>query len=382
MHICHLLLSPTFGMHQYTADLANRAAAGAFGDLDAHLVTTTSFARDRYHPAVQIHTPVTTRGTGFSREGLRVGGLRRALDEVVGLRPDLVHITGVHVWNAPLVWALRRRGIPVIHTLHDLDPHRGVRHARLIRFWNRLIIAGSDRILVHGQCYRRQLVAAGVPEDKVVYAPLLHLFLGYQSEQSLMRGEPNPLNPFRLQAAESVDCPTALFFGRVEAYKGVETLLAAWTEVAAQLSGSRLIIAGAIAPGMALPPLPPGVELRDRRIGDEEAIGLFRRASLLVLPYQDATQSALVAAAYYFGLPVIVTDTGALPEYVDEGSTGWVAPPGDADALAAALTHALADVGRLRAMGRAGQEWYRAQREIERATLTRLYALRKRLATN
>ena len=348
---------------------------GEFGDLDAHLVTATTFARDRYHPDVQVHTPVTTSGTGFSREGLRVGGLRRALAEIVGLRPGVVHITGVHAWNVPLVWALRRRGIPVIHTLHDLDPHLGVRYAPLIRLWNRLIIALADRILVHGQCYRRQLLAAGISEEKVVHAPLLHLFLNYSSRQALER---EISSPFRLHSTGSADGPTALFFGRVEGYKGVDTLLAAWQDVAAQLPGCRLIIAGSVSREVALPALPDGVELRDRRIGDEEAIYLFRRASLLVLPYQDATQSALAAAAYYFGLPVIVTDTGALPEYVDEGQTGWVVPPGDADALAAALTRALSDNGRLLEMGRTGQEWYRAQREIERATLTRMYALARR----
>jgi len=81
---------------------------------------------------------------------------------------------------------------------------------------------------------------------------------------------------------------------------------------------------------------------------------LFRSACLLVLPYRDATQSALVAAAYTFGLPVIVTDTGALAEYVVEGETGWIVPPGDARALASALRAALADPGRLSAMGLAG----------------------------
>jgi hypothetical protein len=48
MRLLYLLLSPTFGMHQYTADLANRAGAGAFGALDAHLFSVTTLARDRY----------------------------------------------------------------------------------------------------------------------------------------------------------------------------------------------------------------------------------------------------------------------------------------------------------------------------------------------
>ena len=74
--------------------------------------------------------------------------------------------------------ALRRRGVPVIHTLHDLDPHHGVRYPALIRLWNRLIIASGCHLLVHGRRYRDQLLAAGVAPERVTYTPLLHGFLG------------------------------------------------------------------------------------------------------------------------------------------------------------------------------------------------------------
>jgi glycosyltransferase involved in cell wall biosynthesis len=53
--------------------------------------------------------------------------------------------------------------------------------------------------------------------------------------------------------------------------------------------------------------LPGNIELRNRQIQDDEAVDLFHRCSLVVLPYVDATQSALIAAAYFFGKPVIVT---------------------------------------------------------------------------
>jgi len=166
----------------------------------------------------------------------------------------------------------------------------------------------------------------------------------------------------------------ALFFGRVEAYKGVDTLLDAWAVVARRVPAARLVVAGSLAPGVHLPPLPPGAGLHDRYISDDEALALFRAASLLVLPYRDATQSALVAAAYYFGLPAIVSDAGALAEYVVPGETGWIIPPADPAALAGALVAALGDPARLRAMGRAGRAWYDAQRQRETAALTAMYA--------
>jgi glycosyltransferase involved in cell wall biosynthesis len=108
-------------------------------------------------------------------------------------------------------------------------------------------------------------------------------------------------------------------------------------------------------------------------IGDTEAIDLFRRCSIVVLPYRDATQSAVISAAYFFGKPVIVTRTGALPEYVTDGVTGWIIEPGDAAALSNRLNTAMNDPARLRQMGQAAQAWYKVQRQNERSLLKQMY---------
>lgn len=369
MRLIYLLLSPTFGMHQYTADLANRLAAEP--GMEVHLVTTTILPRDRYSPAVRIHTPVVTHSTGFAREGLNPAALRRTLQTIdqiappLPLSPSLLHLTGVHLWNLALLPALRRRGYRVIHTLHDLDPHAGVRFPALIRLWNRLIVRGADRLLVHGEIYRRRLLAQGLPPARVVALPLLHGFLSHAAS-----GLPAALD----DQAVSWE-PWALFFGRLERYKGVATLLEA-AQAAQQAGGPPLpvTLAGQGALEELWPgPLPAGVTLRPRRIDDLEAIELFRRCGLLVLPYLDATQSALVAAAYSFGKPVIVSRSGALPEYVQEGVTGWIVPPGDAASLAQALQAALADPARLAVMGQAGRQWVEAQRRREYQGLLELY---------
>lgn len=44
------------------------------------------------------------------------------------------------------------------------------------------------------------------------------------------------------------------------------------------------------------------------------------------------------------GRPVIAANHGGMVETVVDGTTGWLAPPGDADAWAAAMAHAI-DVG-------------------------------------
>jgi glycosyltransferase involved in cell wall biosynthesis len=136
----------------------------------------------------------------------------------------------------------------------------------------------------------------------------------------------------------------------------------------------RLVVAG---PGdlssLWAGPLPQRLAFHSGLIGDGEAIDLFRRCGLLVLPYVDATQSALVAAAYYFRKPVVVTRTGALPEYVEEGRTGYVVESGHPATLARCLDELLDDPSRLARMGAAGRAWYDAQRTAEVRTLVQMY---------
>jgi glycosyltransferase involved in cell wall biosynthesis len=93
----------------------------------------------------------------------------------------------------------------------------------------------------------------------------------------------------------------------------------------------------------------------------------------LVLPYVDATQSALVAAAYYFRKPVVVTHAGALPEYVEDGVTGAVVEPGHPAALARCLEELLGDPEHLARMGAAGRAWYDTQRAREERALSEMY---------
>lgn len=356
MILCYVLPSPTWGMHQYTADLAGRMAQAGH---QVHVVTTRRAPLERYGPGVTLHTPIGTRSSGFGPDALRPRDYARLGRAVVQLAPDLVHITGPHLWNPGLLRSLRRAGVPTVHTLHDLHPHRGAVYGRLLYLWNRQVRDAADGLLVHGERYRQELLGQGAPPSRVACTPLTHLFLSQQQEAALRRSPPE------------VTCePWALFLGRLEAYKGLDVLV----EAARRMGQGRVVIAG---PGSLQRQIessvPANVEVRDHLIADEEAIDLFRRCGLVVLPYREASQSALVAAAYFFQKPVVVSRVGALPEYVREGQTGWVAPPGDAQALAHALGLALGDPQRLGRMGAAGRAWYEEQRAAEEKVLTEFY---------
>lgn len=372
MRICFILLSPTFGMHQYTADLANRAAGEAATGVEVHLVTTSNYPADRYVPAVRVHTPLTSYNTGLAFSSLNLGRLGAVWQTVAGLEPDLVHFTGPHLWNVALLRRLRQLGVPTIHTLHDLDPHLGARGGGLLHGWNGLVLRLADRILVHGQTYERRLARSARTRQKVAYTPLLHLFVSNALCRSLAQLE---------QTTTDYE-PFILFFGRLEKYKGVGDLLTAYAQLRGVFSANgqpeaaipRLLLAG---PGdlgaLWSGSLPPGVEVRSGLIADAEAVDLFRRCALVTLPYVDGTQSALIAAAYYFRKPVVVTRVGALAEYVEDGQTGLVVEPGHPASLTRALYALLSDRAGLVRMGEAGRLWYEQRREQETRALFQLY---------
>lgn len=364
MRLIYVLLSPTFGMHQYTADLANRMRS----HYDVHLITTVDYPSDRYAPGIRVHTPVRFHNTGLSAESFRYWQIGSVYSAIERLSPAIVHITGPHLWNVPLVRWIKKRNLPAIHSIHDLDPHEGTRLGKLLMMWNAAIIRSVDHILVHGARYRKRLTGNGFAEDKVTFTPLTHLFMGYSKSLEV------PL------VAEQINYePVILFFGRIEKYKGVEILLEAYSNLRntnkwSNQPAPRLVLAGpGQIPDKLLDLAPLGVEWRNRLIPDDEALDLFQRCSVVILPYIDGTQSSIVSAAYFFNKPVVVTRVGALPEYVIEDETGLLVEPGDSYSLSSAMLSILTDPGYQRTMGVAGRRWYDFEREKETRSLRGLY---------
>ncbi len=387
MHICYVTLSPAFGMHQCTADLANlQVTAGEESKTETPIKVTvlTIFGAptDRYAPQIEVRPIVAMQGTGLQRTSFNLRGFWRIYRSLVKVKPDVVHFNGPHIWNPILLLLLRYAGIPTVQTIHDLDPHSGTGYGRLLYLWNDLVLRLADHILVHGQIYRTRLIARGLPPERVTLVPLLHLFLSYDAGQrlALTRQSTATCEKSEVDSARQF----ALFFARIEAYKGVDILIEAMRQVEREAHHMSSDLPNLACPGAVIAgkgdirqfvtgALPGNVELRNRLIGDEEAIDLFNRCSLVVLPYVDATQSALIAAAYFFGKPVIVTRTGALPEYVVDNETGWVVEPRNPQALAECLMAAFGDPRRLAKMGETGRAWYSAQRRLEHSALLAMY---------
>jgi glycosyltransferase involved in cell wall biosynthesis len=154
--------------------------------------------------------------------------------------------------------------------------------------------------------------------------------------------------------------------------KGVEDALVAAQEVVPR--GGRLRIAGD-------GPDRPKLEQLAEQLGIRENVdffgwlhdasdvaGFWRECDIAVAAPNDLVESFGLAPveAMACGTPAVVTRTGALPETVIHGRTGFVVEPGDTHALAAALLAYLEDSSMLAAHGAAARKWCEQRFDIRR----------------
>lgn len=97
------------------------------------------------------------------------------------------------------------------------------------------------------------------------------------------------------------------------------------------------------------------VVFRDR-VPYKDLPGVYNSADISVVPslYDNSPYTCLEAMAC--GVPVIGTAAGGMPEYIDDGYTGLIVPPGNVDALAAALLDLLRDDKKCTAFGKNARE--------------------------
>lgn len=83
---------------------------------------------------------------------------------------------------------------------------------------------------------------------------------------------------------------------------------------------------------------------------------LFQEATMFVLSSVMEGLPNVVLEAMATGLPVVATMVGGVPEVVSPAGTGWLVPPGDVSAFAAAISQLLFAPETCQAFGQAGRE--------------------------
>jgi glycosyltransferase involved in cell wall biosynthesis len=135
-----------------------------------------------------------------------------------------------------------------------------------------------------------------------------------------------------------------LFFGNIAPYKGLEYLVAAFSELLKNDMTYRLLIVGRPkGPTDYWKQIQGTIRrngIRDRvteiieYVPDETTELYLKAADVLILPYSHVFQSGVLFLGYGFGLPAIESDVGTLREEIIDGETGFVFKPRDSFDLA------------------------------------------------
>jgi starch synthase len=314
-HVALISLARRGGMLHYQAELANAFAART----RASALTPASVDKTYFSPEVEVHTIET--GTGMAGTILNTFNplfylqLYRALKAIDA---DVYHVTGVHEWNPILAFMVKRLlHKPLFYTIHDPKHHPGA--PLRMRLTDALFRRSPDGFVAHNPYARSQLPRQGIPDERLLTASSGPSYLFKRWAQSNTAPE-----------------DLILFFGRIEPYKGVDTLLRAAPAILDALPSWKLLIAGGgVLPRHATDH--PHLLIENRFIPEDEVARLMQRAKFVVMPYRSFTYSGVILTAYAFELPIVSTRVGAIPEFIAHDRTGLLVAPNDPQAFAAAV---------------------------------------------
>jgi glycosyltransferase involved in cell wall biosynthesis len=184
------------------------------------------------------------------------------------------------------------------------------------------------------------------------------------------------------------EVPLALFAGVPQPHKGWPTLLDALARP--QAAAWHLVLAGPVGH----PYFSAAAEALGARCHFVGSLPHARMPALLAaidaapvpqddVPFAKSQLPAKALEAMAMARPVIATRVGDLPEILGNGARGWLVPPGDAGALAAAFDDIARRPEEAAIRGRAARAWYLAeasQAVIESRVLAAIEAVARPLA--
>lgn len=350
-----LMLNPSGSAQAYTHNLCNALVdAGC----EVELFTGVHFERMsrcwreiRYAARVAFYRRTqlaSDRAGRLTRPVWRLLRLAGHLTSLARLTPVVGRYDALHLHFPPVLpvdarWLqLVRRQIAVVHTVHNLWPHRSRRDTRDRQRLRRLYHA-CHHLIAHTEDTVRGLIEEfGVPPERISRIPHGNFRQFWNQDRVSV--------PALGNAAEHT--PTILMFGELRPAKGADALLRAAAILRDRGVAFRVLLAG--RPLTAVQPyrdLARELDIEDRLVFDlryieeSEVPSYFEAASVVALPYRAIDQSGVAVAAVTMGRAIVATRIAGLAELVEQGECGLLVPVDDVESLAAALARLLTDDG-------------------------------------
>ena len=234
--------------------------------------------------------------------------LNRIIRKIKKEKFDAIYFESLHVWNIAIMIALGK-SVKKYHVIHEVVPHEGDKQVKGVDFMNKVICKITDIVVLRNQKYVKDLIGRyGINAERVKYLELWRRYPEYTAP---------------------VHSGHALFFGRINPYKGADNLL----EIAQLCSEIKFDVVGRVDPIMEtvvnqLAKL-SNVNINSGYVSDTEMRQAFINSDWVIVPYNSASQSGIIIDAYKYSRPVIAFNVGAISEQVDNGKSGYLIESGN-----------------------------------------------------
>lgn len=370
------------GAERLTVQIANaHADSGSVSHL--YVLTEPGELSRRIGPAVRtrylgLRRPSIGRPLPFALSALR--GYRLLSRQLAQDGIDVVqtHLPGANFWGLLLAWRGFRAVVSTVHSNQEFN------YGRADQAWRARLRRRAYREML------RRCAAVVAVSDGVRDSLLAELGLGAEAAGQVAVvpngvAIPEPLDPTlaaQVRARYGIPAGDLLVLGagRLVEMKNFPVLLEAVAALRRTPLRFRVALAGD-------GPQRPYLERRADELGIADQVTftgniddlgeLMQSADLFVLPSSFEGLSLTLLEAMARGLPVVGTRIGGVVDVVEDGVSGVLVEPGDAEALAAAMRALLSNPPRRAACGAAGLEIVRRHYDFARVArdLERLYRL-------
>ena len=290
------------------------------------------------------------RGTGTPVDVLGLEpGLRRPFD-VGGIctylrrtRPQIVHTFLLTASLYGRLAAILTRVPVLVGTEVNVYQHKRRSHALA----ERLLMAGTDRVIVSAASVRDFYIDQ-VHADPAKVDVIYNAVDFGQSQASVPRAD------MRAALGLPLDAPVAGVIARLTEQKGHRFLFEAFASHPNLARAHLLVVGGGdLHDDLARRADVLGIGARVHFLGPRRDLGdLLGAIDVFVMPSLWEGLPLSLVLAMGAALPSVATAVAGIPEVVEDGHTGLLVPPGDANALGRALAQLFGDEARRVAMGR------------------------------
>lgn len=256
--------------------------------------------------------------------------IKECLYKIKKQKYDIINLVGQHPW---LIYFYNElKGENIVHTIHEVGSHQnGIASTPLIDH----VINERPKVIFHSNYLQKRFLS--LPNARTCKCTVIPFG---KFETNLLYKKDTENFQFKLEENKLI----FLFYGYLKPYKGLDLLKEAFQKVKSHTNDFYLILAGSgDDPNLDFFKSEHNCRVINHFMTDEEMMKLNEIATVNLLPYKSASQSGIIPVSFMFGNPIIATNVGALPEYIDNGKNGIIVPSGDADAFADAMLKMIND---------------------------------------